>query len=190
VAEHVRGEVKADPRPGALDDVDDVGVAHRAPDLAAPQIHEHVVGIQVAVLGVHVVRVAAHQLAADRDRPLAALAARAVGVVLARDDLDAPLVRDEVRMTQAQRLADPHPGPEQQPEQEPVAQPVLGVDDRANLLERERRRQPPALPQPTDPATRLSTRDPMQERLVAAAARPGLIDQHLGDLDTMRAWKS
>jgi hypothetical protein len=37
------------------------------------------------------------------------------------DDLDAPLLGDDVLVTQPKRLADPHPGPGQQREQEPVA---------------------------------------------------------------------
>ncbi|HWT23974.1 MAG TPA: hypothetical protein VN213_10755 [Solirubrobacteraceae bacterium] len=52
---------------------------------------------------------------------MAALAARAFGVVLAGDDRDPPLLRDDVAVAQTERLTDPHPRPRQQREQKPVA---------------------------------------------------------------------
>jgi hypothetical protein len=42
--------MKPHPPTRALDHVDDVGVAHRSADLAALQVHEHLVAIQLAVL--------------------------------------------------------------------------------------------------------------------------------------------
>jgi hypothetical protein len=91
----VRREVKPDPPTRPADHLVDGVVAHRVPDPTAPQIHEHVVAVQIPVLQVHVVRVQPDQLAGDRHPTAATLAARAVGVVLARDDLDPPLVTDD-----------------------------------------------------------------------------------------------
>jgi hypothetical protein len=133
----------------------------------------------------HVVRVQPHQLAGDRHRPRPALAAGAVGVVLARDKLDPPLVRNDILVAQAERLADPQPGAEQQREQEPVAQQALGTDHRPHVLERQRPRQPPLLAQPPHPPAWLGASDPMQKRLVAGASRPTDIEQRLRPLDPM-----
>ena len=47
----------------------DGGVAQGATTWSAPQIHEHVVAVEVAVLAVHVVGVEPDQLRADRDAP-------------------------------------------------------------------------------------------------------------------------
>ena len=78
VAELVRGEREADLAPRALDDPVDVGVRQWPPDLPAPQVHEDVIAVQIAVLLVHVVAPQPHQLGRDRDAALgAALAARA-----------------------------------------------------------------------------------------------------------------
>lgn len=77
VAELVRGEPEADLALRALDDPIDVGVRQWPPDLTAPQVHEDVIAVQVAVLLVHVVVPQPHQLSRDGDAALrAALAAR------------------------------------------------------------------------------------------------------------------
>jgi hypothetical protein len=126
-----------------------------------------------------------HQLARDRHRPLAALAAGAISVVLARNQLDPPFMRDDILVAQAERLADPHPGPEQQREQEPVPQPSLGGEHRRDLLERQRPREPPLFAQPAEPPARLGASDPLQEGLVAAAPRAARVDQDPRDLDAV-----
>ena len=129
----------------------------------------------------HVIRVAAHQLPGDRDRPLA-LGARTVRVALPEDDLDPPLMPDEIAMPQPERLPDPHPRKRQEREQEPIAQPLLRMNDRRNLRHRQRPRQPPTLAHPPDPAARHGLRDPMQERPVAPPARARVINQRRREL--------
>ena len=47
----------------------DGGVAQGATMWFAPQIHEHVIAFEVAILAVHVVGVEPDQLRADRDAP-------------------------------------------------------------------------------------------------------------------------
>ena len=69
---------------------------------------------------------------------VAAFAARAIGVVDARDQPDGALAREDVLVAQAERLPDPHPGPEQQREQKPVPQPRLRSDHRRHLSHRQR----------------------------------------------------
>src|SRR5215211_5306518 len=183
MAKLVRREVEPHPPARAPHNLHHVRVAHRPANTPAPQVHEHVVTVERPVLLVHVVRVQPHELAADRHRARAALAARAVGVIHARHHLDPPLVADDVLVAQTERLANPHPGPEKQRKQEPVPQPPLAPDHRRHLLERQRPRQPPLLPQPAHPAARLRASDPVQERLVAAPPRPAGVHQRPRDVD-------
>jgi hypothetical protein len=113
--------MKADLPLRALDDLVDHLVGQRPPDLAAPQVHEHEVAVQIAELLVHVVVPQLHQLRRDRHPALgAALAARQPRRILACANHNPPLPRDHVLMARTQRLANPHPGGFQQREHAPV----------------------------------------------------------------------
>jgi hypothetical protein len=61
MAEHVRSEGD----PGALGDAADQPVhrrvAQRLPDRLGEQVDKHIVGVDIAVLGVHVLRIQTHQ---------------------------------------------------------------------------------------------------------------------------------
>ena len=128
----------------------------------------------LAVLGVHVVRVAAHQPGGHRDRRRRAqLGSRAVGVVGSGHDPHLLGAAHEVGVAQPERLPDPHPGLGQQRQQEPITGPR------------------PAPPAPCTSCSALNVRgarcgtssftgrvgdrsprrDVMQERLVGAATR-------------------
>src|SRR5205807_10663010 len=103
----MNSEVKPDQPPRAAHQLVDRRVTQRPPELALPQVHEHEVRLQRAVLLVHVIRPQADQLARDRHRPArAALAPRAAATALARDDLNPPPPRDDILMPQPQRLPD------------------------------------------------------------------------------------
>ena len=129
----VRIEVDPGPSPQPADQVIDRGVGQRAAVLPGPEIDEHVVAVQLAVLAVQIVGVEPDQPGADRDRPwLHRLGAGAV-VVDPRHHRDRALGRRPVLVAQPQRLPDPHPGVVQHREQQPVPQPVAAVQDRLHL---------------------------------------------------------
>jgi hypothetical protein len=66
VAQHVQRELHAWDGLDPGDHLVDRGVGERPADATAPEVDEYEVRVHVAVLGVHVVRVAAHQPGGDR----------------------------------------------------------------------------------------------------------------------------
>jgi hypothetical protein len=90
----------------------------------APVISYGIVGIQ------------AHQLAAGRDHAGVPGFGVCTIVVVPWGDGDLELGNPHVFVTQAQRLADPHPDIQQHSEEEPVAQMVTGVEDGLGLFNR------------------------------------------------------
>ncbi len=68
-------------------------VAPRMPAWLAPQVDEHVVAVQIAVLAVHVVGVEPDQLDADRDRARFARFGTGAVVIRPRCDRHLPLWR-------------------------------------------------------------------------------------------------
>lgn len=63
---------------GPRDKLVDRRVLHRCPDLAAPEVDEHVVGIKQPVLVLHVEQIQLHHLRQDRHRSTLALPPGAV----------------------------------------------------------------------------------------------------------------
>lgn len=99
-----------------------------------PQIDEHVVRIQGAVLAVEVVGIQAHQLRAGRDDPAHTGLGPGAVVVGPRPDCEGPARDVEIRVTQPQRLTDADAGVEQQGKQQPIPQMLTRVEDRLNLF--------------------------------------------------------
>jgi hypothetical protein len=99
----------------------------------APEVNEHVIAVQLAVLAVQVVGVEPDQPGTGRDRPrLSGLGASTV-VVHSRHHRNGPFRRGPVLVPQPQRLPDPHPGVVKHREQQPVPQPITRVQDRLHL---------------------------------------------------------
>ncbi len=183
VPQHVRGEGDPGARGDAADQLVHRRVAQRLPDPPAEQVDEHVVGVDVAVLGVHVLRVQPHQRRRHRDhRGFPQLGARPVGVAGPGHDMDLPAAADEVAMPQPERLAHAHPGLGQQRQQEPVPQVLAGSQDRGHLPGIEGARRPAGHGEPDRPGRdRLALGHMVQERLIGAAADPAPGDQLAGN---------
>ena len=179
MAKRVGGE--ADPGAGsdAADQLVHRGVGHCPADVAAEQVHEHVVRVDAAVLDVHVLRIKAHQRRGDRDhRGRADFRPRPVGVVRPGHDVHLARAGDEVGVPQPERLANPHPGLGQQRQQETVPQMLTGRQDRHDLPRFQGVWGPPRdvqLHRPHRDGAALG--HVMQERLVGAAADPAQRDQ-------------
>ena len=125
VAQHVQREVDPGARSDPSHQLVHRRVGHRRADAPRPQVDEHVVGVQLAILGVHVVGVAAHQPCGHRDRRRRTqLGSRPVGVGRSRHDVHLLGPADEVGVAQPERLADPHPRLGQQRQQEPITGPL------------------------------------------------------------------
>ena len=182
--------VEVDPGPPAqpLDQVIDRGVGQRVAARFAPQVDEHVVAVQLAVLAVQVVGVEPDQPGAGRDRPwLHGLGAGAV-VVDPRHHRDRALRRGPVLVSQPECLPDPHPGVAEQREQQPVPQPVAPVQDRLHLGSGQdpwvlARHLQPDHP----PRGGLGLADVVQERAPRRPAPPGRLParQELTEIDTV-----
>jgi hypothetical protein len=184
MTQQVRGEHDPGRFAQPCDKLGDRLVAQRPTHQLGPQVHEDVVGIDVAELGVHVGAVETHQRRRDRHRHArAGLGPSAVDVVVARDDRHLTTVGDEVGVAQPERLADPHPRLGQQREQEPITQPHASREDRGDLLDGERPRQPPWRLELDRPGRdRPARRDMVQERPVGAARDPPPGHQALSEL--------
>jgi hypothetical protein len=141
VAEHVDGEVDAGPSSYAPDELVNRCVGHRRAPPTRPQVHEDVVGVDVAVFAVHVIRVQADEPGGDRQlQRRAQLGPSAVGVVGPRDDVHLLATADEVGLSQPEGLADAHPRLGQQRQQEPVAGSLGRGEYEHHLLGAERAR--------------------------------------------------
>ena len=82
-------------------------------------------------------------------------------------------VRDEVAVTQAQGLTDPHASLRQQRDQEPVSQPIARPDERSDLLGRQRPGDSSGDPHFHRPGQHWAARgDVMQERPITTAWHP------------------
>ena len=188
VAAPVRVEVDPGPSAQPADQVIDRGVGQRAAVLPGPEVDEHVVAVQVAVLAVQVVGVEPDQPGADRDRPgLHRLGAGPV-VVDPRHHRDRALGRGPVLVAQPQRLPDPHPGVVQHREQQPVPQPVAGVEDRLHLGGGQDPRVLARHLQPDHPPRGgLGLADVVQERAPRRPAPPGRLPagQQLAQVDAV-----
>jgi len=165
--QHVRAELDPGPGPQPRHELGDRVVPHGSPDRCREQVDEDVVAVQVAVLGVHVLAVQAHQRRRNRQRGnRSGLGPGAVGVVLTRHDPQLATTRNEVAVAQPERLTHPDPGLCQQREQEPVPQPRAGGEDHRDLLHGQRGRQPPrCLELDRSGRDRAALGDMVQERL-------------------------
>lgn len=176
---------EADPGPGGdpADQLVHRRVGHGPADLAAEQVHEHVVRVDAAVLDVHVLRVKAHQRCRDRHhRGRAHLRPRPVRVVRPGHDAHLAPAGDEVAVTQPERLARAHPGLGQQRQQEAVPQVLTRRQDRHDLPGLQGPRRPPRHTQLHRPhRDRPALGHVMQERLIRTAADPPPRDQPGGD---------
>lgn len=182
VPEQMGVKVDACAPPQPLDQAYRRPVPHRRADGAVPQVHEHVVAVQLAVLGEQVVRIEVEQRLPDGDLLRGvALAACTVGVVFPRSQRQRPPVRVDVLVPQAQRLPDPAARLEHQRHQQPVPQPLARVEDPLHLGVRQRRRSPLDLLQPGRPTRDLTFRDAGEEpAVVADRGRPAVrqLDSH------------
>ena len=95
-----------------------------------PQVHEHIVGIQVSVLGVHVLGVEADQTGGDGDDlDVGDLGPGPVSVVGPGHDAQLSRPGEHIGVAQTQCLTNPKAGLGQQGEQEPVPQVLARLDD-------------------------------------------------------------
>ena len=154
-------------------------IAPRATERLAPQVDEHVVGIQVAVLLVQVVGVEPDHLRADRDGPRPGGLGPCPVVVDPRGDRQLALGGSQVLMAKPQRFPDPNARvPQKGPEQ---AVPKMGarVQDRLHLGGGQDHRLPARAAQlDRAPPLRLARAQVVEERLPARPPPGGL---QLGD---------
>ena len=192
VAQHVQRELDAAALPQPGDELVHRLVVQRLAVRCRPQVDEHVVRVEIAVLVVHVRRIQPGQRHRDRDRRhRPGLGARPVGVVDPGHDADRQFAGDEVAVPQPERLADTHPGLGQQPDQQPVAQMGAGGQDRGDLVGLQGARHPGRHDQPDRPGRhRPGLADVMQQRLVAATVAAPPRHQLRPDPTPSRAWKS
>ena len=182
--------VEVDPGPSAQppDQVIDRGVGQRLAALPAPEVDEHVVAVQLAVLAVQVVGVEPDQPGADRDRPRLHRLGPGAVVVDPRHHRDRALGRGPVLVPQPQRLPDPHPRVVQHREQQPVPQPVARVQDRLHLRGGQDPRVLARHLQPDHPPRcRLGLADVVQERPPRRPPPPGRLParQQLAQVDAV-----
>ena len=153
----------------------------------APQIDEHVVAVEVAVLFVQVVGIKPDQLCRHRDHPRACRLGAGTVCVEAREHGDLAFGGGDVRVPEPERLPDPHPGVIQHREQQPVPQPAAGIQDRLDLLDGQHPRElARCLQRDRAAGDRLALADVVQERLPPAPASsraPG--DQQLSQVHTV-----
>src|SRR6266511_1149997 len=118
----------------------DRGVGQRPPQRVAPQVDEHVVAVQIAVLAVQVVGIQPDHLRPDRDRAGRGRLGPCSVVVDPWRDGQFAFGGGDVLVPQAQRLTDADAALPQQDEQEPVPQPGARIQDRLDLGRGENRR--------------------------------------------------
>jgi hypothetical protein len=116
----VRVEIDPDPPPQPFHQVIDGRIGQRVAFRLGEQVHEHVVGIQIPILAVQVVRVKPHQRRGHRDRSRHGGLRPGPIVVVPENDRDLPLGGLDVLVPQPERLTDPEAAVMQDGEQQPV----------------------------------------------------------------------
>ena len=172
VSKHVRPERDSGPLPDPADQVIDTRVGHRTPDRTRPQVDEHVVAVQVAVLGVQVIGVEPDHPRRHRHLPAAsALGPRPIRIP-SRHYRDQARCGVDVAVPQPQRFTDPQPALAQQGEQKPVPQPITRGRDRRDLLSVQRVGDAPLGSQTDPPGAFRSSSQVRQQRPPRSAACP------------------
>ena len=99
----------------------------------APQVHEHVVAVQIPVLAVQVIGIQPDQIGADRDGPRPARLRPGTVVVRPGHDLDLPFRDHPILVPQSEGLTNPQARAVKNGEQQAIPQPITAVKDRLNL---------------------------------------------------------